>query len=170
MSSEHTSRLALRPLEDADRQTIARWPHYPAPYEALDYSLRPTVGWLDIYGRKPGCLRFAVWDDEALVGFTLLVPDGASVAEFYVAIHPTYLDRHIGTAATRLTLDAAFGEHHFALVFLRVRTNHVTGIHIYEKLGFQRTDRMVEATNGVPVEFFRMELTRDAWERKKARS
>jgi RimJ/RimL family protein N-acetyltransferase len=157
------SDLSLRSLDEVDRVAISQWPPYPPPYEQLDYALRPAVGWIDTYGPKPSCLKFAVCHNTVLVAFTLLVPAGPDSAEFYVAVHPAHLSHGVGTQATRLTLQSGFYEHGLAHIVLRVRTNHLIGIHIYEKLGFERTGKFVADTNGQFVEFMRMELSRERW-------
>src|SRR4029077_5806245 len=120
---ERAPRLTLRSLGEADRVAISQWPPYPPPYEQLDYALRPDVGWIDTYGPKPSCLTFAVCRDEMLAAFTLLVPAGPAAAEFYVAVPPAHLAHHLGTEATRLTLQSGFREHGLARIVLRVRTN-----------------------------------------------
>lgn len=153
---------ALRLLTPDDRSEINRWPSYPPPYEKLDYALRPRIGWLDTHTKA---IKFGVWQSNHLVAFTLLEPNTPEISEFYIAVHPAMLGEGIGRAAARATLQSGFREHGLARIFLRVRINHTTGIQLYEELGFERTGTFRAQTNGEPVEFFRMDLPRDRWER-----
>ena len=155
--------LTIRPLPEDARAAIASWPKYEAPFELLDYALRPGTGWLDLFGGMPECRKYGIYRESELVAFTLLVLGDKRDAEFYVAVRADQFGEGTGSEATRLTLKEGFENLGLETIFLKVRVNHKIGIHIYSKAGFENAGRITEITNGLPTEYYKMTLSREAW-------
>jgi RimJ/RimL family protein N-acetyltransferase len=149
-----------------DRSAIHAWPLYRAPFEALNYAIRPG-GWLDVQGRVPGCIALGGWIQDELIAFSLLVPDGAHGAEYFVAVKSHIIQKGIGRRMTGATLRHGFVETGLERIFLKVRVNHAVGRHLYASVGFSECGFKSEETNGLPVDFVLMEITREKWMARK---
>lgn len=152
----------MRVLTAEHRSAIHAWPLYGAPFEALNYAIRPG-GWLDEQGRVPGCIALGGWLEDELVAFSLLVPDRAQGAEYFVAVKSRIIQKGIGRRMTAATLRHGFLEAGLTRIFLKVRVNHVIGRHLYASVGFKECGAKTEETNGVPVDFILMEIVRRQW-------
>jgi RimJ/RimL family protein N-acetyltransferase len=143
-------------------RAVAAWPQYGPPYEEMDYALRLPKGWLTQFASKPGCVTYAAYADGTLVGFSLLVREGDD-AEFYVAVHPRYLnipEKRFGKRLTRSTLDKGLDELNLRRIHLKVRKSVLHRVQLYEKLGFRRCGETTEVVNGISTDFIKMEMTR----------
>jgi RimJ/RimL family protein N-acetyltransferase len=152
--------ILLKPLTPVDAAAIRRWPPYPERFKLLDYALREG-GWLDEYPESSTTRRFAAWEDDKLVGFSLLTDIQNGQGEFYIAVQPELISRGIGRILMEQTI--AFGFEKLALkrIYLKVRDWHQQGISLYESLGFRKCGTSVADIHGKPVHFVTMELRRD---------
>jgi RimJ/RimL family protein N-acetyltransferase len=152
----------VRALAADQWPAIYAWPLYGAPFEALNYAIR-RGGWLDEQARVPGCIALGGWMEDELVAFSLLVPDEAQGAEYFVAVKSSIVQKGIGRQMTGATLRHGFVTSGLARIFLKVRVNHAVGRHLYASVGFSECGFKTEETNGVPVDFVLMEMTREQW-------
>lgn len=164
---KHGNETLLVRLQEAQREAIAHWPPYDAPYEKLDYALRNPTGWLYTFGAQRECERYGVYVGGELIGFTLL--DRAAqdpltarrddtAAEFYVAVHPKKVKGGLGRRATVAALQEGFGPLGLDRIFLKVRVGH-PGRRLYAAIGFQHRDTKVVDIHGESVDFDIMDIT-----------
>ena len=163
--------IRCRALDDPDVEVIRAWPPYQPPFEDLDYALR-AGGWLDRQGTLPGSRRYVFEADAGIVAFSLLVREQETEpsAEFYVAVRGDQVGGGIGQAVTRETVRRGFLDSDLQRIWLKVRTNHAIGRHIYEKVGFRVTGEKRELVNGRLVEFVVMEITPEVWRSREGAS
>jgi len=143
---------------------IRGWPPYPPEFAGLDYSLRDG-GWLDTYGNDPHNEIFAATDNGELVGFSLLLWGDDGGPELMVALCPGRIGSGIGKEVVRLTLERGFSRPGTGKIRLIVRKNNFRAQALYASLHFVRTGEMVKEVQGVPVEFFTMEIAREDFTR-----
>lgn len=155
--------VIVRRLTQADAQAIRDWPAYPHPYEQLDYALR-TGGWLDMFPESKQNCRWAAWQDNELVGFSLLthVDPVKREAEFYIAVHPDRLNNGIGRELMEITLERGWNQLKLDRIYLKVRTNHDIGFKLYKRAGFNHYDTKPQTVNGASVDFHWMEIRNPA--------
>ena len=72
-------------------------------------------------------------DDDLLIGYAGLARVGPQAEVHTLAVDPTHHRRGIGRALLRAVLDRARG----ATVFLEVRTDNESAIHLYRSEGFE---------------------------------
>ncbi len=136
--------ITLRPLCDGDRDArhaLGRDPEFVRmnggdPHRATTFTHADADRW---YRGFPQSLRWVIEQDGRMLGETRLdLVDAADRrARFAIGIFtPSGRDRGIGTEATRLVLDYAFGPLHLAEVMLRVLSINARAIRCYEKCGF----------------------------------
>lgn len=154
------NKLLLRPLTLPDKQAILQWPAYPPEFIELDYALRAN-GWLDEFMNRPDNWLYAVELNKNLVAFTLLATTGKNEAELRIALHPHYLGKGLGKAATLRTMDAGFSNHGLIRIHLIVRKNNTRAIKLYAGIGFKFTGSCIKQVNKLPVEFHQMEYLKE---------
>ena len=98
-----------------------------------------------------------------MIAFSLLVPDGAHGAEYFVAVKSRVIQKGMGRGMTGAVLRHGFVETGLERIFLKVRVNHAVGRHLYASVGFCECGFKTEETNGLPVDFVLMEITRKKW-------
>ena len=152
--------IALRPLTEADVPVIRSWPPYPPEFAGLDYSLRDG-GWLDMYRHDPHNRVFVAADASGIAGFSLLLGDHDGPPELMVALHPDRIGGGLGKTVVRLTLAEGFSRTGTGRIRLIVRKNNFRAQALYESLHFARTGELTRDVQGLPVEFFTMEIARD---------
>ncbi|MFL9889500.1 MULTISPECIES: GNAT family N-acetyltransferase [Paraburkholderia] len=140
--------IFLREIERGDLPTINAWRADKALVSLLGGAFR-YVGaeidnkWFDSYlGSRAGNVRLAVClaSTQAVVGVTYLLGiDWVNrSAEFSIQIGAeTARGRGIGEAATRQTLDHAFGDLNLNRISLTVLASNARAIALYEKVGFR---------------------------------
>ncbi len=153
--------LEIRTISTADQAGIRKWPPYTGDFAPLDYALREG-GWLDAFPESETCRRLALLKDGELVGFSLLTDIRDGKAEFYIAIHPSWVGQGVGQEATRAVLAHGFRELGLQMIYLKVRSWHERGIHIYRKMGFSPAGEKTETIQGVTERFIIMEARRPA--------
>jgi len=158
--------ITLRSLSDADVPEIKNWPPYPPEFSMLDYCHRDG-GWLDTHGKDAGNAVFAATDSSGVVSFSLLLDAGSESPEFMVALRPDRIGGGLGRKVTVLTLLAGFSRPEPSRIRLIVRKNNFRAQALYGSLGFVRTGELVKEVQGAPVEFFTMEITRQAFEKEQ---
>jgi len=151
--------ITLRLLTDADVPEIKSWPAYPPEFAGLDYSLRDG-GWLDMYRNDPHNGIFVAADECGIVGFSLLLRDHDGPPELLVALRPDRIGGGLGKTVVRLTLAEGFSRGGTGRIRLIVRKNNLRAQALYDSLHFVRTGELTREVQGVPVEFFAMEITR----------
>lgn len=149
--------MKLRPLTAADVAVIATWPAYPAEFAELDYALRPG-GWLTEFFGQPNACLFAAELAGELIAFSLLAVDGNGAAEFRLALHPSWLGRSWGGRVATATLRLGLGEKGLRRVHLVVRRNNPRARALYRRLGFVECGECCLTVNGLPTDFYRMQL------------
>ena len=159
--------LTLRPLASSDIDVIKSWPQYPEEFAGLDYALR-NDGWLDHYGTGSGSDILVAVDDGEIVGFSILTRDDGSCPEFRIALHPAKIGKGYGRELTRLTIARGFSEGARSIRLI-VRRNNFRAQKLYGQLGFDVTGECCENVQGKPVEFFRMELSRDEFYKRNGK-
>lgn len=140
--------IFLREIERGDLPTINAWRADKALVSLLGGNFR-YVGteidgkWFDSYlGARAGNVRLAVClaATQAMVGVTYLLGiDWVNrSAEFSIQIGAESARGHgIGEAATRLTLEHAFGDLNLNRISLTVLASNTRAIALYEKVGFR---------------------------------
>lgn len=146
--------LLMRRATLQDRQTIVRWPSYPAEFSELDYALRDN-GWLDEFLEKAWV--YVTEQDQVVVAFSLLAMEGESEAEFRIALHADYLGKGLGKVVTQRTLEVGFHVHGLKRIHLIVRKNNHRARKLYESIGFQPCGSCMQVVNGCRVEFQQFE-------------
>jgi len=157
--------ISLRPLTKDDVVAIKTWPPYPPEFAGLDYSLRDG-GWLDEYWGRPGAEILAAVDGTEIVGFSILVPEGNGIFEFRIALHPHRIGSGLGKKITSLTLNRGFSRHGAERIRLIVRKNNLRAQSLYSSLHFRQTGESIEMIQGVPVDFFKMEISREEFSKE----
>jgi len=158
--------VALRPLSCGDIPVIKGWPSYPAEFAMLDYCHKDG-GWLDTYGKDEKNAVFVAADGGEIVGFSLLLEEKSASPEFMVALRPDRLGTGLGRTVAQLTLAAGFSRPEVTHIRLIVRKNNFRAQALYASLGFARTGEMTKEVQGVPVDFFCMEISRGEFYRKE---
>ncbi|MDR8397789.1 MULTISPECIES: GNAT family N-acetyltransferase [Paraburkholderia] len=140
--------IFLREIERGDLPTINAWRSDKALVSLLGGAFR-YVGaeidnrWFDSYlGSRAANVRLAVClaSTQELVGVTYLLDIDwvHRCAEFSIQIGTqTARGRGIGEAATRQTLDHAFGDLNLNRISLTVLASNARAIALYEKVGFR---------------------------------
>lgn len=95
----------------------------------------------------PDQARFTVYETTTNqpnpVGLSsLLIDHQVRTAEFIIVIAPEAQGQHIGTKATRLTLDYAFHLVGLRMVWLKVLEPNTAGTRAYEKAGFRYAGKL----------------------------
>jgi len=156
--------IVLRPATPEDIRRIREWPPYPAEFRDLDYALGEN-GWLDEYRDKSGADIFIADDDGEIAGFSIISRESGGTAEFRLALHPDRLGQGIGREIALLALSHGFSDPDTGTIRLIVRKNNPRAERLYEGLQFRKNGECVERIQGKPVEFFSMEIDREAFER-----
>lgn len=151
--------VALEPLTDADVDAIHKWPPYQEPIDVLDYALR-LGGWLDQYPKSPTNVRYGIWQNGKLVGFSLLTDIKDGDAEFYIALHAEETRKGIGRGATTQTIKRGFKELELKRIHLKVRDWYDGARKMYADVGFKECGSLDETTQGKLVKFVLMEIRR----------
>jgi diamine N-acetyltransferase len=154
--------ITLRPLRPEDIPVIRAWPSYPPEFAELDYCLR-VGGWLDEYAQKPGTEILVAVENNTLVGFSILSPDGPGIREFRIALHPERIGRGTGRRIMLLTLEQGFSDPGISAIRLIVRKKNLRAQHLYTGLNFRKTGEMVKEIQEKPVDFFVMTLDRQGF-------
>jgi diamine N-acetyltransferase len=152
--------LTLRNLRSDDIAIIKSWPHYPAEFSDLDYALRDD-GWLDHYPAGVDTVILVAEDQKGLIGFSILSRDEGKCPEFRIALHPEKIGKGLGNELTHLTLAYGFSSLDFGCIRLIVRKNNHRAQKLYKELFFQYAGECTEDVQGKPVDFFRMEISRE---------
>lgn len=152
--------VTLKRLTDKDVSAINTWPPYKSPIDVLDYALRPG-GWLDQYPESPTNVRYGIWQDEKLIGFSLLTDIKNGDAEFYIALHADKTHKKIGQGATVQTIQRGFREHGLKRIHLKVR-DWYGAKNMYEHVGFRECGDFEEVLQGKSVKFVAMEIYRQS--------
>jgi len=152
--------ITLHPLAGPDISVIKSWPPYPAEFAGLDYALRDS-GWLDEYATKPGTEFFVARENGEMVGFSLLSGESGGCAEFRIALHPEWVGRGRGKEIALLTLWHGFSRNETRAIRLIVRKTNPRAQKLYASLGFENAGECIEEVQGIPVEFYRMAISRD---------
>lgn len=151
--------ITLEPLTDADVDAINKWPPYQKPIDVLDYALR-RGGWLDQYPESPTNVRYGIWQNGKLIGFSLLVDIKDGEAEFYIALHASKTHKGIGREATMQTIERGFRDLGLKNIHLKVRDWYKGARKMYADVGFEECERFEETVKDMPVKFVRMEFRR----------
>jgi RimJ/RimL family protein N-acetyltransferase len=145
-------KVSIRPLEEKDAATSYRWRNDP---EIWRFTARKPDGkitaemeleWIKEVLARPNEMRFAicVGDEGEYVGNVQLTNITSEDAQFHIFIgEKQYHGKGIGTEATRLILEYAFGVLMLKQVWLKVTEENTAGLKAYLKCGFQivaRTD------------------------------
>lgn len=152
--------ITLRSLSRADIPEIKGWSSYPPEFAMLDYCHKDG-GWLDTYGKDEKNAVFVAADGGGIVGFSLLLEEKSASPEFMVALRPDRLGNGLGRTVARLTLECGFSRPGTRSIRLIVRRNNFRAQALYAALGFCRTGEMTKEVQGVPVDFFCMEISRE---------
>ncbi|HSF67784.1 MAG TPA: GNAT family protein [Nitrospiraceae bacterium] len=152
--------LTLRQLTNDDAVAVRQWPSYPPAFAVFDFALREG-GWLDQFPESPRNHRYAAWQEDILVGFSILADIIEGDAEFYLALHPDHVGQGLGEWITRRTLLDGFGHLGLSRIHLKVRDWHETAISIYTRVGFTQQGTCVLPIQGQPVHFIIMEIFPD---------
>lgn len=135
---------------------------YTGQYANIDYALRLTGGWLTQFRSKPGTVVLAAFLRGEHVAFSLLVGESPQEKEFYVAVHPRYLKKHVGRKLTRETVAYGFKKMGLSRIHLKVRPEPAYRVALYLDMGFQKFGTEVtEEINGIQTEFIQMEMRQD---------
>ena len=156
--------ITLRPLTCADVPEIKGWPSYPPEFILLDYCHKDG-GWLDTYGKDEKNAVFVATDGDRIAGFSLLLEEKSASPEFMVALRPDRLGGGLGKTVARLTLGQGFSRPGTERIRLIVRKNNFRAQALYVSLGFTRTGEMTKEVQGVSVDFFCMEISREEFYR-----
>jgi len=152
--------ITLCPVTGPDISVIKSWPPYPAEFARLDYALRDH-GWLDEYPGKPGTEAFVAREDGTIIGFSILSSESGGCAGFRIALHPERVGHGRGKEIALLTLRHGFSHPDIRSIRLIVRKTNCRAQKLYASLGFENAGECTEEVQGIPVEFYRMTVSRD---------
>ncbi len=168
------NRFTVVPVRSADVKdysaSVDRWRNdddsgYTGQYANLDYALRLSGGWLSQFRSQPGTVVLAALLGGEHVGFSLLVGKSHEEKEFYIAVHPRHLKKHVGRDLTRETLTYGFKKLGLTRIYLKVRPEPAHRIALYQEVGFEEFgNKLTEEINGIQTEFIQMELSRRRFE------
>lgn len=187
-----SSRLTIRPWQRHDDELADEWPPYNDPFDSIWNLPRPSGdGWSYGFDLPSGRRSWAVEDRSGrLVGRISLreIDERRSQARLGVTFGAPYVSQGLGTDALCIFLDYYFAELGFALMVLDVAAPNQRAVRCYQRLGFDYVssdwrpagiffDRRVlddpryltmrrffrAGPRGLQVEFFEMQLQREAW-------
>ncbi len=155
--------INIRPITEKDIAEIEMWPIYEEGFGQMDYALR-RGGWLDEFRGKNSARIYVAESEKQAVGFTLLNITTKKEAEFRIAIHPNRTGAGLGREVTLAILETGFRKLGMDRIYLIVRKNNYRAMKLYENIGFIKTGESIHAIQGQPVEFFDMEVTKEAFD------
>ena len=146
------SELILRPLTIADANLTWKWRNQEGVQtyysnHSFEVTLQDELNW---YAKNIEAVTntriFGVEVNGELVGITSLknIQPIHKLAEFAILIDEAYSGKGYGTNACAHTLAIAFGELNLHRVFLKVRTDNIPAIRIYEQCGFKKEGTLKE--------------------------
>ena len=160
--------------EDAER-------YYSENFNPLHPETARLTGSRQDFGREEVIAFFLrCLEEENRYDFLLIAPDGRIIGEtvlnewnketasanFRVAIfNPADWNKGLGSWAVRETVAFAFGKTPLRRLELGVYACNPRALHVYEKLGFQRTQIIPAMAAGSADEII-MELTKSQWEKQ----
>ena len=168
-------KVYLRPLEPEDAPVIQRFINDPAISRNLQayrpYTLAMELAYIGQAAQSPTDLSLGVCPrhDDRLVGTVSLhaIHPKDRRAELGIAIgEQSEWGKGFGTDATRLVTAHAFDTLNLNRVALTVYAFNERGIHVYEKLGFQREGVLRQYTfaDGRYHDALVMSVIREHWE------
>lgn len=157
--------IRLRPLAESESAVIHSWPPYSGDMAQMDYALRQN-GWLEEFWAKPNCLLYSASEGDELVGFTMLIGTDSAEAEFRIGLRADRTGRGLGAEIALQTLRLGFGVHGLNRIHLIVRTNNFRGLTLYRRLGFVEQGACCREIGGIMVDFLRMGIDRDDFQRR----
>jgi RimJ/RimL family protein N-acetyltransferase len=153
-----TERLMLRPFQAADLAAFAAYRSHPdiARYQSWDspYSMADTESFLDsqrglTFGQPGAWLQLAMVDREtaALHGdcAVRVLVDQPATAELGVTLAPASQAKGLATEALTAVVKELFEEHDMHRVFAETDDRNVAVHRLFERLGFRREARLIEA-------------------------
>jgi RimJ/RimL family protein N-acetyltransferase len=144
----HADGVRLRPLQAEDLSRLVAWDAAPeVQYHMGRRFLSPADAraWWETLRPRYGRIGFAILADERLVGDLELEHIGwrRGEAELRICIgDQTQWGRGIGTAALQHLMIHAFRTMQLDRIYLRVTTDNVRAIRLYEKCGFHKHARL----------------------------
>ena len=140
-------KILLRALERADLKRTLQWVNTPEIADALSLSApiskEQQERWFEALSNDDAKVVFAICDKESgehigNVSFRDIDPvDGNARFSIFIA-GPEYRGRGVGSEATRLALEYAFGPLDLHKVYLKTTSTNGPAIAMYERLGFVR--------------------------------
>jgi len=158
--------VQLRPIRPEDIAAIKNWPPYCGGFEQMDYALREQ-GWLDEFRDKAGAQVYAVALNDRVIGFSLLGSATHGEAEFRIAIHPDWIAKGLGRAATLATLKMGFHQLNLVTINLIVRKSNPRAATLYKNIGFVSTGESVHTIQGKAIEFIDMAMSKERFRELK---
>lgn len=99
------------------------------------YNQRTRWLWIDDLLEKAD--NFALWNEDQIVGHSVLVPVLAKLeGEFLIFLSKQFRDRGLGATLARLVVERA-KELNLARIWLDVEAYNFTAINLFKKLGFK---------------------------------
>jgi RimJ/RimL family protein N-acetyltransferase len=143
-----TVTIRLRPPRTDDASVTVKWRNHPTVREFFsghgqEVSLADEQAWMERQAGSGNDSRTYCIEDAAtgvLVGMTFLkhIDQRHRQAEFAILVDPDRAGQGFGTAACRATLQEAFGILALHRVYLKVRTDNLPAVRLYEVCGFVR--------------------------------
>lgn len=134
--------ITLRTFNKGDIDKKIEWINDPSNNKFLHYDLPleydKTLNWFENKNNDKR-LDLVIEFNGVPVGLIGLldIDKKNQKAEFYITIgEHSYKSKGIGTKATRLLLQYAFGEMNLQKVYLNVDSENIFAIKLYEKIGF----------------------------------
>ncbi len=149
--------IVLSIIEKTDILDIAKWPEYTGVHAQMDYAIREN-GWLDSYCNNSNNYCYIVKSDGVRIGFSLLMLNGPSEAEFRIVIHPNFLGSGHGGKIIHRTLQIGFLDHKLKSINLIVRKNNSIAKRLYLKHGFILSGEKKEIIQGECIDFYIMKI------------
>jgi RimJ/RimL family protein N-acetyltransferase len=171
--------IRLRPIERTDLTRFVEWFGDPEVRRYLEsymgFSMDQELAWYEAMIKQPmeehpfaveAKQRLGKWEHIGSSGL-MHVDWRVRSAEFGIVIgNRRYWNKGIGTDITRLILKHAFAMLNLNRVYLRVFSENVRAIHVYEKVGFRREGCMREAEyrDGTYTDIYLYSILRPEWE------
>lgn len=146
--------VTIRPLQEQDAYTSVKWRNDPEVFKYTgntyknEITLETELNWIRKVMVNKNEYRCAILADGVYVGNIYLTDITEDSAHYHIFIgNKDYWGKGVAKKASEQILNYAFHVLKLQMVFLRVKRQNESAIHLYKKLGF-----VAEKNNGEWIE------------------